>query len=1132
MKKIHLIFALIFISCFAFADEGDTIVIQTIDYDTPLNSGWNSPREGIYLFPSEDVSFSKILMSYKLICDPSQNPKCGEWDYLTYTKIWESTGVFDSTQYSHPKFKVNNTAPDTLNVMNSPSFYYLPWLEYSNQTYPSIEVEVGLNNSSISLPFDEASDGKAQFIYNLDDLTNAGLNPGNITAMVLNLTGNISFKHFKIGIKHFSNDTLPVDSLINFGFTTVLEKNLSFDEGENKMNFSFPFNWDGTSNILIDISYSESSGNAELLASSTESAQTLISAKTDYFLDFSGWDLVSVPSEVFQTIDSAITISFWQYGDPLKQPMNNSIFHANNIDGNRVLNVHLPWSNSQIYWDAGYDDGNDRINRSTSHAGDYEGRWNNWTFIKNIESGSMRMYLNGQFFYVGSAKRKSMAGITEFYIGGSLEGNFYEGMIDDFTIWDTEVEWQVIKEWINRELDETHPNHENLRAYYKFDEGTGTQINDYSPNGFDANGFFGQAEWMNYEGANRHKYATRLNEKPFIKLQNGDYNIALLDSLVRIDSMQYAGNNIIFYDPENPTQALDTILKWPSYYDNYVYNAGGQAIDSSLVAPDETFYNETFIYYGTPFEVTNPWEIGRYITPYGNNLSLGDGFTWVYDVTDYASLLRDSVRISAGNFQELLDLEFHMIEGTPARDVLQIDKVYSGNWNLNSFEDNVPPKTFDLVDGATLWKLRTRTTGHAFDNPTNCAEFCEKTHSVNVNNQEVTTWEIIQECAENPLYPQGGTWIYDRAGWCPGMDVTEQNIEITDYVSGNDVTIDYNSEFDEYGNYVLETHLFSYSDYNFDNDAAVVEIIAPNNLKRYGRFNPSATKPIIKIQNLGGENLTSVDISYGPIDAEKKVFYWTGDLKPMETEIVTLEAFHWNDMYSSGEFEFTVNLLNPNEVNDENYINDVYSSKYDVVDNYPSTFIIQLKTNKFPEQNRYEILNSSGEVVFEKEGFDSETVYEDTITLVQGSYDFYLYDTEDNGLSFWAEPSQGGGTLKFYNLEGSKIKQFGGDFGDRIHNSFSIDMYSGIYEANTNKINYSISPNPNNGQFVIFYALETESELSLMIHGSQGKLVKSINYGSNKNGNLNINMENPASGIYNLTLKTKGLKTTRKFIVK
>ena len=68
--------------------------------------------------------------------------------------------------------------------------------------------------------------------------------------------------------------------------------------------------------------------------------------------------------------------------------------------------------------------------------------------------------------------------------------------------------------------------------------------------------------------------------------------------------------------------------------------------------------NNQLEYYGEPFEVVDRYELGRYITPYGINLSLGDdGWTWIYDVTDYLPLLRDSVELECGNWQELLDLK-------------------------------------------------------------------------------------------------------------------------------------------------------------------------------------------------------------------------------------------------------------------------------------------------------------------------------------------------------------------------------------------------------------------------------------------------------------------------------------------
>ena len=51
-------------------------------------------------------------------------------------------------------------------------------------------------------------------------------------------------------------------------------------------------------------------------------------------------------------------------------------------------------------------------------------------------------------------------------------------------------------------------------------------------------------------------------------------------------------------------------------------------------------------------------------------------------------LLRDSVQLEAGNWQELLDLKFHFIEGAPARDVLGVEAFWKGQYGL-SFDQNI-----------------------------------------------------------------------------------------------------------------------------------------------------------------------------------------------------------------------------------------------------------------------------------------------------------------------------------------------------------------------------------------------------------------------------------------------------------
>lgn len=1131
MKKLNILTISFIFSFFSLiADNGDTIIIQTIDYNTPVLPGWNSPRSGIYQFPPDSVSFSKILMSYKLKCDPGQSPACGEWDYTTHTKVWEHTGVFDSTLYYHPNYMVNNQSPDSFMMMLSPSYFYNPILEYINQTTPTNTAEPGDGTQGISIPFDASSiDGRAQFIYNSSELQNSGLQAGEITGLNFNvLSGNVELVHFTIRITQTEMEIIPNDSIINSDLQTVYSRNTTLSGSSSLLNFSFPFSWDGTQNLLIDISYANHTGAINLKADLSVSNQSIVSSKPDYFLDFEGWDYIDVPKEVFSTIDSAITISFWQYGNPDIQPINSSIFEAVDSLGNRVLNAHLPWSNGKVYWDAGYD-GYDRIFRQASTS-DYEGKWNFWTFLKDTRSGSMQILLNGQLWFIGNGRNKPVNNIEEFRIGAPITyDGYYAGMIDDFRIWDTVLDWGSIADWMYKDIDETHPMYSHLVAYYKFNSGEGLIAEDSSPNEFTGTQF-GYPQWLSYEGISRFRNPVEITTRPHLVIENGNYNPSLLDSLVVIDTIEQAPVNVLLYDPDNPPVPTDTLMRWPGYYNNYTYNAGGTATDSVLVPPDQTLYHEDMPYYGNPFEVLIPWEIGRFITPYGNNLYLGeDGFTWVFDVTDYRSLLYDSVHITAGNFQELLDLEFHMIEGTPPRDLLKIEKVYSGYWYLQNFEEDVPPDTIALLPEAETFKVRTRTSGHLFDNPTNCAEFCSKIHSLDVNGQTIFDWEILQECAENPLYPQGGTWIYDRAGWCPGMKVTEQDIEITPYVTGDTVVIDYNSQYDQYGTYSLVTHLFSFGLPNFSLDAAVEKIIAPNKLKRYARFNPTASAPIIIISNLGNETLTSLDITYGPTGTET-VYNWTGDLAFTQKEEVTLEAFDWEE-WVNGNGEFSVHVSNPNGGTDENTINDVYYSNYVLPTVYPSTVIIHFKTNKVASQNYYEILTNTGNQLFIKDNLENETLYIDTITLINGCYDFYLWDSGDNGISFWAEPNQGSGYLRFYDIEGNMLENFNGDFGDRIYKSYYSDMYLGTTLNNEVKIAFDIIPNPNKGDFVISYASEDNLDINLTIYTSDGRIVKEVPSSVISSDKIQISMENAPSGVYTCVLRSGKSILNQKFIV-
>ena len=120
MKKILLItISILFLNTIhALANPGDTVVVQTFNFGSPQNA-W-------FVFPSDTVRFEKILMKYTLKCNPAQSPACGEWDYLTYTYLYDHTGLQDSSMVHQPIFMVNGSAPASYSYMNTPSYSYHP----------------------------------------------------------------------------------------------------------------------------------------------------------------------------------------------------------------------------------------------------------------------------------------------------------------------------------------------------------------------------------------------------------------------------------------------------------------------------------------------------------------------------------------------------------------------------------------------------------------------------------------------------------------------------------------------------------------------------------------------------------------------------------------------------------------------------------------------------------------------------------------------------------------------------------------------------------------------------------------------------------------------------------------------
>ena len=69
-------------------------------------------------------------------------------------------------------------------------------------------------------------------------------------------------------------------------------------------------------------------------------------------------------------INNEITVSFWVYGNASQMPRNTSLLEGYAANTNqRNLNLHLPWSDNNMYFDCGYAaNAYDRINKVATAA--------------------------------------------------------------------------------------------------------------------------------------------------------------------------------------------------------------------------------------------------------------------------------------------------------------------------------------------------------------------------------------------------------------------------------------------------------------------------------------------------------------------------------------------------------------------------------------------------------------------------------------------------------------------------------------------------------------------------------------------------------------------------------------------
>ncbi len=327
------------------------------------------------------------------------------------------------------------------------------------------------------------------------------------------------------------------------------------------------------------------------------------------------------------------------------------------------------------------------------------------------------------------------------------------------------------------------------------------------------------------------------------------------------------------------------------------FGAAGQTQNNCVILPGSLSQYEQLLMHisvDCPGSGCDPWdqpakvsietdqgtfEIARYVTPYA--IACGP---WTVDVTDFKDVMTGPVNFVSyvqvwGSSGWLVTIDLELIEGTAEFPYYQISPLWETDYHVYGdpgIDDDLAPVSLNVDSNTESSHIRMTISGHGQGNTDNAAEFSEKTHNFTVNGSVVDNHLLWKDdCASNPCEDQQGTWLFPRAGWCPGQQVSPYTVSTTGTLSAGS-----SAEFD----YVLEdyTNLLNtgyngsshtephYRIWSYFVEQSAQPFKAYNNLTcdaitptvTGSEGNESLDAVSITITNSGTEDMTNFDVSY------------------------------------------------------------------------------------------------------------------------------------------------------------------------------------------------------------------------------------------------------------------------------
>ena len=237
-----------------------------------------------------------------------------------------------------------------------------------------------------------------------------------------------------------------------------------------------------------------------------------------------------------------------------------------------------------------------------------------------------------------------------------------------------------------------------------------------------------------------------------------------------------------------------------------------------------------------------------------------------------------------------------------------------------------------------------------------------------------------------------------------------------------------------------------------------------------------------------GEDVTPTNHSLNAVS-----YSWTLPNSTIGTSTAATPTFSY---IASGSYPITLTITDANGMTDD--------TTYMVTVTDGRLLTIDLLTDNYPTETRYEITDSVGNVVFIGDGFTGQaTLYTEILCLPIGCYTFTIYDSAGDGICCG---QFGNGN---YTLIGPDTTQLttGGQFGNSESFNFCITPTTSTEAISQLASSVVVFPNPTNGKL---YFETKELPQQIQVVDLMGRVLKNI---TTPAGNF-ITLNDLATGVY------------------